>query len=277
MLTVAGRQDWVSTQFTSRAVFPLAGNYSREDSAQTGRVGLSYLFDFGLVPYINYSTSFTPNLGADAGGTTFRPTTGEGYEAGIKFKPNGMNLMFTAAAFNIDQKDVLTPNPANPFFSVQTDAARVRGVEFELRGNATREFEIIAAYTALDPRVTTSIAGYAGKYLINTALQTASLWGKYTWYDGALAGLGVGVGVRHVGESYGNNFNTFVVPDYTLLDAVISYDFAYLRRDWKGWRAQVNVTNLTDQYYVASCFTGLAYCALGTSRTVLGSLRYTLH
>ena len=36
-----------------------------ENSAQTGRVGLNYLFDVGLSPYVSYATSFTPNLGAD--------------------------------------------------------------------------------------------------------------------------------------------------------------------------------------------------------------------
>ena len=43
---------------------------------------------------------------------------------------------------------------------------------------------------------------------------------------------------------------------------------------WKGWSAQVNATNLTNQYYVASCLTGLPYCGLGTARTVLGTLKY---
>lgn len=274
-LTLTGRQDFVSTEFASRAVFPPAGNFSRDDKAQTGRVGLSYLFDVGLSPYATYSTTFTPNLGTDLAGNGFKPTTGEGAEIGVKFKPNGSNFMVTAAAFDIRQQDVLTGNPLNPFFNVQTDAVRVRGFELELKGNLTRELEIVGGYTHLDPRVTTSIAGYAGKYMINTALDQASIWGKYTWYDGPLAGFGVGAGVRYVGDTYGDNFNTFVVPAYTVVDAAVSYDFAYMRPDLKGLKAQVNVTNLGNHYYVASCFTGLAYCGLGNARTVLGTLKYS--
>jgi iron complex outermembrane receptor protein len=53
-LTLSGRQDWASTDFTSRAFYPPAGQYTREDSAQTGRVGLNYLFDVGLSPYVSY-------------------------------------------------------------------------------------------------------------------------------------------------------------------------------------------------------------------------------
>jgi iron complex outermembrane receptor protein len=274
-LTLSGRQDWASTDFTSRAFYPPAGHYTREDSAQTGRVGLNYLFDVGPSPYVSYSSSFTPNLGADLAGNSFKPTTGEGAEVGVKFKPNGSNLMLTAAVFDIRQQDILTTSPINPFFSVQTDAVRVRGFEFEAKGNITRELEITGGYTHLDPRVTTSIAGYAGKYMMNTAQDAASLWGKYTWYDGPLTGLGIGAGVRYVGETYGDNFNTFVIPSYALVDAAVSYDLAYARRDWKGWKAQVNITNLADHFYVASCLTGLPYCGLGNARTVLGTLKYS--
>lgn len=274
-LQLGGRQDWVSSGFTSAAFFPPAGTYRTLDSAQTGRVGLNYLFDFGLAPYINYSTSFTPNLGADRFGNVFRPTTGEGKEIGVKYKPNGMNLMLSAALFDVNQDNILTADPVNPFLNTQTDAARVRGFEFEARGNVTREFEVIAGYSHLDPRITRSIAGNAGKYLQNTALDQASLWAKYTWYNGPLAGFGVGAGVRYVGDSYGDARNTFVVPPYTLFDATMSYDFAYLRPDLKGWKMQVNATNLADRFYVQSCLTGLAYCAMGTSRTVLGTLRYS--
>lgn len=273
-LSLTGRQDWASTEFISLALFPVAGTYSRDDSARTGRVGLNYLFDFGLSPYASYSTSFTPNLGADASGNSFKPTTGEGVEAGIKFKSNGMNLMLTAAVFEINQNDVLTAG-SNPLFSVQTDAVRVRGVELEAKGNITRELEIIAGFSHLDPVVTKSIAGNAGKVMVNTARDQAALWGKYTWYDGPLAGLGLGAGIRYVGPTFGDASNSFEIPSYTLIDAVVSYDLAYMGSNLKGWKAQINATNLTDRYYVASCLTALAYCGFGNARTVLGMLKYS--
>ena len=162
-LSVSGRQDVVSTAFTSAGVYPMAGNYSRHDTAQTGRVGLNYLFDFGLSPYVNYSTSFTPSLGSDQFGNTFKPTTGEGGEIGVKFQPLGSNLMLTAAYFDTRQNNVLTADPTNPFFNTQTDAVRVRGFEFEAKGNITRELEIVAGYSNLDPKVTASVAGNVGK------------------------------------------------------------------------------------------------------------------
>jgi iron complex outermembrane receptor protein len=275
-LSLTGRQDWASSEMTSVGFFPLPGRYQRSDNAATGRVGLNYLFDFGLSPYANYSTSFVPNPGADIYGNTFKPTTGEGKEVGIKFMPTGTNLMFTAALFEIVQQNVLTGDPATGGLTyVQTDAARVRGYEFEVRGNVTREFEIVAGYSHLDPVVTKSVAGNVGKYLPNVNREQASLWGKYTWYDGALAGLGLGAGVRYVGENYGDFANTIYIPSYTLFDASVSYDLAYARPDLKGWKAQINATNLGNKYYVTSCQSALSYCGLGTARTVLGTLKYS--
>jgi iron complex outermembrane receptor protein len=134
---------------------------------------------------------------------------------------------------------------------------------------------MIAGYSHIDPRVTKSLAGNAGKYMQSTALDQASLWSKYTWYNGPLAGFGIGAGVRYVGDSYGDAGNTFVIPPYTLFDATMSYDLAYLRPDLKGWKMQLNATNLADRFYVQSCLTGLPYCAMGTGRMVLGTLKYS--
>lgn len=107
---------------------------------------------------------------------------------------------------------------------------RVRGFEFEAKGNITREMEIVAGYSLLDPKVTASVLpANVGKDMMNTARQQASLWGKYTFFDGPVAGLGLGAGVRYVGETYGDAANTLQVPSYTLFDAAVSYDFGYMQ------------------------------------------------
>lgn len=276
-LSLTGRQDFVNTELDARAIYPAPGIYQRSDSAQTGRVGLSYLFDFGLAPYVNYSTSFVPNTGGGPDLKPFKPTTGDGKEIGVKFQPLGMNLMVTAALYEINQNDILTGDPASfGLTSLQTDSARSRGFEIEVRGNLTRELEIIAGYTTIDAKVTKSLfPENVDKYLQGVPVDQASLWARYTWFDGSLAGFGVGAGIRYVGESYGDATNSFVIPAYTLFDASVSYDLAYWRPDLKGWKTQINATNLFDTYYTVSCLTGLPYCGLGTSRTVLGTLKYS--
>ncbi len=139
---------------------------------------------------MNYSTSFVPTSGTDQFGRLFKPTTGEGGEVGVKFRPLGSNLLLTAAIFETTQQNVLTADPTNVIFSVQTGEVRVRGIELEARGNITRELEVIGAFSKLDPKVTKSNDGFVGNYLVNTSLDQAALWTKYTWYDGPVAGLG---------------------------------------------------------------------------------------
>ena len=105
-------------------------------------------------------------------------------------------MLLTAALFDTIQQNVLTADPTNVIFSVQTGEVRVRGIELEARGNVTRELEIIGAYSKLDPKVTKSNDGFVGNYLPNTALKQAALWTKYTFYNGPVAGLVIGGGVR---------------------------------------------------------------------------------
>ncbi|MFX8864249.1 TonB-dependent receptor, partial [Acinetobacter baumannii] len=83
------------------------------DSAFTGRVGATYLFDFGLAPYVAYTTSFQPTSGVAFGGAAFKPTKGKQIEGGVKYQPTGFNSFITATAFNMTQQDVLTPDPAH--------------------------------------------------------------------------------------------------------------------------------------------------------------------
>ncbi|MBS1204365.1 MAG: ferrichrome transporter [Proteobacteria bacterium] len=55
---------------------------------------------------------------------------------------------------------------------------------------------------------------------VNTPAQVpkhmASLWGDYTFYDGALSGLTLGTGARLAGSSYGDPANSFKVGGYTV-------------------------------------------------------------
>ena len=148
---------------------------------------LNYLFDFGLAPYVSYATSFNPVLGTDRLGNAFKPTTGEGREIGVKYQAPGSNLLLTAALFDITKQNVETRDPSDLNFSVQTGEVRVKGFEFEARGNVTRNLEIIGGYAYLDPKVTQSNDGFVGKYMTQVNRQQASLWGVYTWYSGPLA------------------------------------------------------------------------------------------
>ncbi|MBR1218383.1 TonB-dependent siderophore receptor [Bradyrhizobium sp. U87765 SZCCT0131] len=274
VFTLTGRHDHWQADTTNQLNLTAL---RQSADAWTGRAGVSYVFDSGVAPYVSYSTSFEPVVGlsrTDQFGNVFKPTTGQGGEVGIKFQPPGTKALFTVAAFDITQQNVATADPSNPFFNIQTGEVRVKGFELDARASLSRELDVIAGFTHLQPIVTQSTTGNIGRDVVNIPRDYASLWGLYTFRSGPAAGLGLGAGVRYIGQSYADPFNAVVVPSYGLVDALVSYDFSYLRHDLRGLKLQVNASNLFNKYYVSTCFTGLAYCALGAPRTVLATLSY---
>jgi len=272
-LALTGRHDnWQAD--TTNYLVPGNPVIRQRNDAWTGRAGLSYLFDNGLSPYVSYSTSFEPIVGFSRG-ANLKPTTGVGKEVGVKFKPSGVNALFTFAAFENTQQNVLTADPLDPLISGQIGEVRVRGIEFDARASLSNEIDIVGGYTHLRPIVTQSLSGNVGKEVVNIPRDYASLWGFYNFRSGPAAGFGVGLGARYIGESFGDAANTMVIPGYGLMDAAISYDFSYLGRQYNGLKLQVNATNLFNKYYVSTCFTGEAYCALGAPRKVLATLKYS--
>ena len=261
---------------------------SQLDKANTWRAGALYHFDNGVAPYFIYSTSFEPVTGfvLDFDKKPFVPTTGEQYEAGVKYEPPGQNAIITVAAYQLTQQNVQTPDP-NPLHtgcsapgircSVQTGEIRTHGLEVEARGSVTRNLEAILAYTYQNMLVTKSTNIDLGKHPVQVPDQMAAAWGMYTFREGIAAGLALGAGVRYVGWSFGDLLNTVEVPPFTLVDAAIHYDMGYLFPAMKGARLSINASNLFDRIYVASCGVGTQFdagCYFGLRRSVLATLRY---
>lgn len=85
-LTVGGRYDWVSTDTdTMDLATDSLTTVSQKDKEFSGRIGLTYQTDFGLAPYISYSTAFAPNAGINKEtNQPFKPTESEQQEIGVK-------------------------------------------------------------------------------------------------------------------------------------------------------------------------------------------------
>lgn len=295
-LWLSGRNDFAKT---TNSIFNTTANRvtssgKTDDDAFTGRAGLVYLFENGLAPYVSYSTSFEPQAGTDARGTSFRPTLGEQYEIGVKYQPVGWNAFITVAAFDLTKQNVLSADPTNPLFSIQNGEVRSRGIEVEGKASIADGLDLVAAYTFTDMEFTRSnntvtlidgsgIVGLQGKRPVAVPTHMASLWAYYQMRHGPLAGFALGGGVRYIGETFGTdsnvwNLNGFVrtaskVPGFTLFDAVVSYDFGYVTPALKGFTAAVNARNLFNKGYVAAC-NGFGSCTYGEGRTVLATLKY---
>lgn len=270
--TIGGRYDVADADTLNGKTGFIA---RQRDDAFTGRVGLNYLFDNGLTPYVSYSTAFQPQPGTDFFGNVYKPTTGDQIEAGIKYQPAGSRTMVTLSAFEINQQNRLTadPDPTHIGKFVQTAGARVRGVEIESKTELMRGLNIIASYAHLEHEVTASTnPAEIGRRLAQTPNDQAALWAMWEIQGGSLRGLGVGGGMRYIGQTY-DLTNATVTPGYALFDARIQYDLVNLSPQLRGFKVAVNGLNLADKYYLTECTTGSG-CTLGLGRTVLATLTY---
>lgn len=256
LATLNGRYDTVSTK--------LDPSFDRSDDAFSGRAGLAYEFANGLTPYVSYSTSFNPTTSTQ-GAAVLAPDKARQFEAGVKYTPESFDGILSAAVFDLTRSNVVGPDQADPGQSAAVGEVNVKGIELGIQANLDNGFKVLGGLSYLDAEVKKAIAqggAVEGNKPIQIPDLTASLWLDYTVQDGAMKGLGGGVGVRYVGESYGDGANQFVVPDVALLDAAIRYDA-------DTWGVALNASNLFDKDYVSSC-QGVGFfgsCGYGAGRT----------
>jgi iron complex outermembrane receptor protein len=264
-LVLSGRNDWVSTNQGDRPTGATLIN--RQDSQFSGRAGLIYNFDNGLAPYVTYATGYNPIIGVNAANQLLLPETSELAEVGLKFQPNGFNGYFTIAAFDLKRKNALTSDPNFLLLQQQNGEVTSRGIELEAVANVAPGLKVIGTFTTYDLFISKDLnPALLGTAPTNTPQQLASAWADYTFQEGPLTGFGFGGGVRYVGKSFADTANTLVVPSVVLGDLAVHYE-------WQNWRAAVNVLNVTDETYVASCASVNA-CFYGDRRRVTASLAY---
>jgi iron complex outermembrane receptor protein len=268
---VSGRYDWAEVRTTD---FTGSAPTQQNDNKFTWRTGLLYAFDFGLSPYISYSTSFEPSLQTNRapGVAPFKPTTGKQTEIGLKYQPVDSTLM-TLALYDLTQSNVATYNSAQGWFE-NAGEVRSKGVEAEIHSTLMESINLIGSYTYTDAETqSTTVAGTEGKTPARIPAHMASAFASYTVPGGALKSLTAGVGMRYIGTSYGDAKNTFKVASVDLYDAMMSYELGELSSSLKGASVQFNVNNVADTKYVASCASDTA-CFYGIGRTVTATVNY---
>ncbi|TCV92093.1 iron complex outermembrane receptor protein [Luteibacter rhizovicinus] len=262
-IVASGRKDWVTNDIkdvladTSR---------TQKDNAFSGRLGVNYKTDIGIVPYLAYSHSFKTTVGQTFDGKAFEPTTGDQYEAGVKYQtPNGRTLI-SAAVYQLTQRNALTVDPDHLFFSLQQGKTRTRGGEIEAHVAVTDNFSMTAAYAYTDAKVVEANDASRGKQVALVPKRQASVSADYSLHGGVLDGFGFGGGIRYIGEHYGDAPNDWRTGGYVLFDASAHYT-----KD--RWTFQVTAANLFDRNYVTACNSGI-WCYYGYPRTMTASIRY---
>lgn len=239
-----------------------AFDFEQSESDFSPRVGIVYQPSESTSVYASWSNSFNPQFfSRNRAGEPFEPETGEQFEIGVKQEFFDGRLSATLALYDLTRKNVLTTDPDDPDFSIQTGEQTSRGIELDVAGEILPGWNIIATYAYIDAFVSEDESISVGERLVNAPKNSASLWTTYEIQSGGLQGLGFGAGLVFVGEREAQLPNTIELPSYVRADASIFY-----RRN--NWRTALNFKNLFDtKYYNTQGF----YVTPAAPFTVLGT------
>ena len=249
-----------------------AGSWDQAHNAVSPRFGLIYDLTEELAVYANTSRSFKPNRGADRSSQAFDPEEGIAHEVGVKYELPEHDLSVTAALFHITKENVLTSDPVDSNYQVAAGEARSRGFDISVAGNITPQWRMIGGYAYVDAEVTESSSASmpAGTRLANVPRHSFNLLDTYEFAEGPLAGLGVGMGVKYVGDRKGGATSTaFDMDAYTTVDLLAYYPLT------ERVRLNLNLNNLFDEEYEERAW-GNIWAYPGAPRTLQAGIAITL-
>jgi iron complex outermembrane receptor protein len=234
------------------------------DSGFSPRLGIVYQPSPKTSLYASWARSFAPQFQSRSRtNAEFEPVTGEQFEVGIKQQFFNDRFLATLALFQLTRQNVLTTDPVDPTFNIQTGEQRSRGVELDLVGQILPGWNIIANYAYTDAIVTQDNSIPVGDRLDGTPKHSASFWTTYEIQKGALQGLGFGAGLVFVGDRDARLPNALTLPSYVRADAAVFY-----RRN--NLRFGINIKNISNTKYFEAIENFFIIPAAST--TVLGTI-----
>ena len=240
-----------------------------EISKTTYQAGVMYNFDaIGLMPFFNYSQSFTPVVGSNSA-VGYKPIEGRQYETGVKYLPEFIDGEFSLAYFDIEEKNALVGGMVGGLY-IQSQAGkkRTKGLEISSNVNLTDDINWIVAYTHYFSAKTHD--GVNGDIVTQTALIPKNTLSSFITYKFSLTAdqsLKVGAGVRYVSSIPDGSASGYKSPSYTLLDAMAEYEY-------KKLSVGLNVNNLTDKEYFSGCDGYYCYYGEGIRATLTAKYKF---
>jgi catecholate siderophore receptor len=214
------------------------------DDLVSPRGGLIYKPAANLSLYASYSMTYVPRSGAQLSSLTpstaaFDPEEFENIEVGAKWDVNP-RLAVTAAAFQLDRRNMIIPDPNAPERSILVDGQRTEGVEIGISGKINDAWSIQGGYAWQDGYLKRSMGdALAGLKLAQLPEHVVSLWNRYDFTQA----WGVGLGVIHQDDMYAAADNLVTLPGFTRVDAGVFWT------PGERLRVQLNVENLLDERY----------------------------
>lgn len=196
----------------------------------------------GVSLFYNHAETFQPQGGVNQSGQRLRPLIGENDEFGVKLDLFQNRLVMTGSYFNMNQENAFLKVifPDGTFDFVQVPLSETKGWEIDLAAQPIDNLTLLVSYQWIDAKTQNGLAR-------NNVPQGGSYKaiGKYSFNEGPFKGFDLGLTFERINDSRpGDSANNFFLPGFELLGA-----FAAYHRD--NWRLQLNIENLTDEWYIA--------------------------
>lgn len=271
-LILGARLDW----YDYEGSYDDSGSGYSVDRKFTPYAGLVFDLDDTYSLYGSWTRIFQPQSSKDRGGALLPPVTGTNYEVGIKGEYLDGALNASLAAFKIVQANLARslPNsecaPGVPSCSEAAGEVESKGVEFEVAGQLTPSWQVIAGYTYTTAKYTQAISSAQAGARFATD-QPRHLFKLFTTYrlPGELSAWRVGGGLRIQSDIYKDTGSVRIRQGgYALVDLMVAWQAT------PSLDLRLNVYNLFDKYYYESIGSPTNGNGFGAPRNVLLTAQY---
>ena len=275
-------------------------------SKTTPQLGVGYKLRRDVLLFASYSESFfieernltlfnptyNPSLPTNAAtnpvttSAPANPTTGKGYEVGIKTDLLDGRVSSTLSLFHLERADRVlrfretAADGTFPTITRQGTVDESEGVEFEVTFSPMDNWQVYATATLMNIQTTKATlpaipnnpdpvyqAAYVAAYQEAVGLilgatpegsteKLASFWSRYTFDTGPLKNVWIGAGLVHTGKKAQRTANpTLFFEAHTIFDMVVGYDWKWAGRDLAASVSWKNMGN--KEYFPANQARGL--------------------
>jgi iron complex outermembrane receptor protein len=223
------------------------------------QVGFSYELIDGLRLFSLYSEGIFPNNNVETEDGAIEPQTSEGVDIGLKMQLWDGFLNATMGVFRVDRTGIPRRpiEDPNAVFFVFGGLERSEGFEFDFVLQPAPGWQIFGGYTYVEAKVISAdTPADVGSRLPYVPKNKFSALSKYTFKDGRMEGLYLGLGYIYQDEQqgvYGGNNSTFVVPDWWKVDFLMGYKTVLWGHDVAF---DLKIENVTDEEYIANRLQG---------------------
>ncbi|MHC3915041.1 TonB-dependent siderophore receptor [Alcaligenes nematophilus] len=280
-LILGGR--WTDYSSKSRTTWPSQTRWNSSNAKASNEFtpygGLVWDFHPDMTWYASYADTFVPQSNFDYSGNILKPRVGWQAETGLKGEFMDGRLKATMALFYLEDKNrSMVDNEhigcgGSAAGTCYQSAGKVesKGLELELTGNPTPEWDISASYTWNRSKIVkdTNRANLGAPVNAAVPVHMFKLWTQYRFnnkvMDGALQGWTVGAGLNVQSDTYNG---IYTQGGYATVAAKIGYQID------PHWNVDLLVDNLFDRTYLRQVGSAGFSSFYGAPRNVMLNLRW---